>query len=336
LFLIVLWLTVGLLLSLALVHWFTVRIFRLWVQRGGGVRDGVIRVSGISAIPRELPAKSSSDVVLDSIGLNARCIHYSVPKELSTTEENADAIEYNLENQRFAIADGVSGSFFAKEWARLLVRSFTERNVCPANLRDWTRLRCKEWREHIDWEELEKNPEIWWAEEMKRNGAASTLLGFVVEKVPLSRPTSYRWNALAVGDSCLFQVRDGDLVHAFPIDRFERFSNTPWVLCSVEELNLDAAMTQWTEGDCRSGDVFLLATDALAKWFIERKDAGGKPWVELLSLDSEKDFQRFVLDLRARGLVRDDDTTLGIVKLGEATKAGSPMGHRGNTESRTV
>ena len=74
-------------------------------------------------------------------------------------------------------------------------------------------------------------------------------------------------------------------------------------------------MAQWAEGDCAPGDLFLLMTDALAQWFLASWEHGAIPWAELVKLEGEDAFGKFVLPLRQEGRLRNDDTTLVIVSF---------------------
>jgi hypothetical protein len=142
------------------------------------------------------------------------------------------------------------------------------------------------------------------------------LLSLSIESLADSSGQSFpRWRAFAVGDSCIFQVRRDQLIRSFPISRSDDFTNTPWFLASTSEKNLQTAMAQWAEGDCAPGDLFLLMTDALAQWFLASWEHGARPWAELVNLESEDAFGKFVLSLRRDGRLRNDDTTLLVVSL---------------------
>ena len=62
------------------------------------------------------------------------------------------------------------------------------------------------------------------------------------------------------------------------------------------------------------GDLFILASDALAGWFLARNAAGEKPWQTLLALDSPG-WDAWVNNQRRERLMRNDDTTLVIIQV---------------------
>src|SRR5204863_208012 len=117
----------------------------------------------------------------------------------------------------------------------------------------------------------------WYAERKAKEGAFSSLLGVTLE--------GERWRALAIGDSCLFVVRSGKVLRAFPLERAEQFSNRPSLLSSVARSNAgvwdDVTMV---EGDLATNDRLLLMTDALAQWFLVESEMGRRPWAALAKI----------------------------------------------------
>lgn len=120
-----------------------------------------------------------------------------------------------------------------------------------------------------------------------------------------------RWRALAIGDCCLFQIRADALLVAFPIDRAEQFGSRPLLLSSNPARNERVwdSVAQ-AEGDVQPGDLFLLASDALAHWFLNEMEAGNRPWNALNALRSHTEFEALVARLRRDQAMRNDDVTL--------------------------
>ena len=129
------------------------------------------------------------------------------------------------------------------------------------------------------------------------------------------------FQAFAIGDSCLFQIREDALHLAFPLTHSSQFDSRPVLLSSNEANNKrvwdDIAFEQ---GAFAPGDVLLFATDALARWFLVQCEAGEKPWETLCGLQTQADFETFVARLRQTRVMRNDDVTLVIV--GEAAPPG--------------
>ena len=256
-----------------------------------------------------------------------------LPQGGNAIEEYEDAFDYSIAERCFAIADGATESSFAGRWAQGLVRRFTAHPLfqslgpdcqwegdAPAELLEWLEPLQRAWREGIEWERLP-----WFAEEKAQAGAFSSLLGFAFAgEESLPRPSAsetpitegVRWHTLAIGDSCLFQVRDDALLTAFPLKCAEQFGNRPLLLSSNPANNRRVwDEVRRDEGDCQPGDLFLMMTDALAHWFLAQHEVDEKPWALLCDLKTEEDFAAFVAHLRQERLIRNDDTTLLMIHL---------------------
>ena len=251
---------------------------------------------------------------------------YWVPKLGNSAEEYEDAAAFSLEQGRFAIADGATESSFSDLWARSLVRQYTTSPpLIPPNsapLHDWLVPLQTEWHGSINWERLP-----WFAEEKARNGAFAAFLGLYflgADKAPpppfsfwgwvfrrRPRVGGVRWHALAVGDSCLFQVRGDKLLSAFPISESGAFNDRPLLISSNPSRNHPVwKAVQFAEGECQPGDMFILGTDALSKWFLQEREAGNRPWETLVTVQTQASFATFVDALRQQHTIRNDDTTL--------------------------
>ncbi len=215
---------------------------------------------------------------------------------------------------RAAISDGASESAFAREWANVLVDALVSRppdmrDLTDDSMLDWLAPAQEEWRDGVPWDRIP-----WHGEAKARAGAFATLLGLIVAtRSGNSRRLS--WQAVAVGDSCLFVVRDGRLWLSFPLEDAAQFDNSPDLICS----NPDNAGELWetvrrSDGECVAGDLFILASDALACWFLERNAEGEKPWKTLLALDASG-WAAWVEEQRRGGLMRNDDTTMVIITV---------------------
>jgi protein phosphatase 2C-like protein len=227
----------------------------------------------------------------------ASCRAFSLPRRGHAADEYEDAFAADPAAGRFAVADGASESSFAGQWARLLVEGF----VCPSP--GWLGAARQTWAARVDGQSLP-----WYAEAKRDDGAFATFLGLVLG--------AGRWHALAVGDTCLFQVRGNRLVTAFPLGREADFDNRPRLIGS--RTSTDAEVHAERKGDWQAGDRFLLMTDALAQWFLRRHEAGGRPWEELSGFPEGDGaisaFAEWVEERRRDGL-RNDDVTLVLITL---------------------
>jgi hypothetical protein len=236
-------------------------------------------------------------------GEQIRCVAFCEPKHGSGPEEYEDAWAGNLAVGRFAVADGATESSYAGLWARMLVEEFVS-TAClePATWSTWLPEVQTRWEEAVG-----KQPLPWYAEIKWQQGAFATFLGVMVQ---LSR-----WQALAVGDCCVFHVRGRRLCRAFPVGHSHDFSNTPWLVSSRGFApDMMAGRELRCAGEYQSGDRLWLMTDALAKWFLQVAEAGQQPWDLLEPLlvmaEAKVSFRSWIMALRNGRQIRNDDVTL--------------------------
>ncbi|MFO0807552.1 MAG: protein phosphatase 2C domain-containing protein [Gemmataceae bacterium] len=215
-------------------------------------------------------------------------------------------------SSRFAVADGATESCFSGRWARALVKAAGEGTIslCPADGLD--RLR-KEWQEWV-----QSQPLPWYLEEKAEQGAFAALVVLTIMEDDKCREQG-RWEAVAIGDSCIVQMRGNQLLAAFPLTRSSDFDNRPYLLGSrgVREEDLGEHL-QRQSGTWQIHDSFLLMTDALACWFLRETEENRRPW-ELIrglsGLNGTCSFQEWIDRLRACNSIRNDDCTLLVVTI---------------------
>jgi hypothetical protein len=237
-----------------------------------------------------------------------RCRSFRVPRRDHRAEECEDAFAIAVERGRFAIADGASESAASGLWARLLVDEFVRAGE-QIHWPEWIIPLQQRWAEAVRLPP-DADPLPWYLEDRYNQGAFATFLGLTVEEG--------RWQALAVGDSCLFQVRDNELLLAFPLTHSSQFGNSPWLVGSrTNTLEVPLLRAAHRLGEWQPGDRLLLMTDALARWFLTATEAGQRPWLmfEELLADSSDRFADEVEKLRTDRQLRNDDTTLVAVCL---------------------
>ncbi len=244
------------------------------------------------------------------------------PKAGNSEAEYEDA--FSVAPSVIAIADGATESSFAGLWARALVSGATSGTMPERDDADhvaaWTNPLQEAWRSQVPWDRLP-----WYAEEKTRQGAFATLLVLTLSSPPLCKEKvsdvtseasvkpeeETAWRAMAIGDSCLFQVCGEDLVASFPLERADQFDSRP-ILLSANPANNGAVWSRihTCTGRMGSGDVLFLMTDALAKWFLAEYESGNKPWQELLCLTTQEEFLAKITSLRENHAMRNDDVTL--------------------------
>ncbi|HVF73907.1 MAG TPA: protein phosphatase 2C domain-containing protein [Acidimicrobiales bacterium] len=233
-----------------------------------------------------------------------------VPRAGSTVAQYEDAFyppadgPRHARRLRFAVADGASESMLAGLWAGLLVRTW-----CKARRRSLSQILelakgawDVELAAYLEDRDRTDRPIQWFEEPGLERGAFATLLGVAFST---KSPSSGEWEATGLGDSCLFQVRGGDLLSAFPLKSSSEFDNTPTLVPS----RTDAPAAEVERGDWRTGDTFFLATDAVAAWFLRSHEGGGAPWDELAGLGAVQ-FPDWAAARRADRTLRNDDATV--------------------------
>jgi hypothetical protein len=214
---------------------------------------------------------------------------------------------------RCAVADGATETSYSRIWAALLVRYWC-RSACPATTFDGADL--PKWQQ--SWSRIvRRRPLPWYGEEKVRQGAFAAILGLALDDVP--NGSGGTWSAVAIGDSCLVQVRGDEVLARFPPLNSAAFSNRPHLLSSNPNYNSRVVNhAQKTQGTWQGDDAFYLMTDALACWFMREDEQRRTPWKVLRDLetcDEVKPFRELIEDLRKQGALRNDDVTLLRVEV---------------------
>jgi hypothetical protein len=224
---------------------------------------------------------------------------YRCPKAGHTDAECEDAYAADPAAGRFAVADGASESAFAREWAEAVTGAYVTH---PGPWSAWLPLKRADW-----FNQCKGDAMPWYVEAKFEEGAFATLLGLELRRTMAGRLV---WQAQAVGDCCLFQIRHGHLHRAFPVKRSIDFDNRPALLRSRPTPCRSPCKRVRKRGRWRADDVFLLMTDALAQWFLMELESNGDPWSSLKIVDNAAAFIALVGELRVTGRLRNDDCTL--------------------------
>ena len=129
--------------------------------------------------------------------------------------------------------------------------------------------------------------------------------------------SNQEWQATAIGDSCLFQVRGGQLLTTFPITNSTDFNNRPALLSSNSgNWKSELATIACARGSWEPDDVFYMMTDAMACWFLRSIENGAQ--LEMV-FDGDREFDRWIEGLREGGM-RNDDVTLLRITVGQSSE----------------
>jgi len=246
-----------------------------------------------------------------------------LPKAGNAPEEYEDAFwpdkpfEAHTKLVRFAVADGATETSFSSIWARGLTRAYGRGRLGDRSRgKAIARLRAA-WHRRVN-----GKPLPWYAEEKVRMGAFSSLVGLTLTVRPSIDRRHGQWEAMALGDSCLFHVRGVDLLAAFPLDGSEQFNNRPLLLSTNPDSD-DSVLGQMAhkQGQWEATDVFYLMTDALACWLLRRQEENAKGLARLAELQTQDRFAEFVhrereeLDANGRPRLQNDDVTLVRIEV---------------------
>jgi hypothetical protein len=286
----------------------------------------------------------------------AYVVRYLVPKQGNPVEQCEDAVVViperepadEIEERVVAVlCDGASESLLARDWARLLAGRVAERQSgavpAAASVRRTASAimaATDAWEEWLDaylkQREATGRPLAWYERPGLERGAYATLLAValdppaprmqvgdelmtVAEAVAAAGSRGWHWHAAALGDTCLFHVRDERLLRAFPVEDSSAFGTNPPLAASRNaDKSVLARHIKVAEGWCESGDQLYLATDALAAWFLQAVQAGASPWTVLrdFAADGHEAFEAFVAEQRALGSLHNDDVALVHIDIG--------------------
>ncbi len=237
----------------------------------------------------------------------------NAPKEYEDAFQPAKRGEYGGVRLRFAVADGATEGMLSGLWAQLLTLSFKRHWRQPDQTARWLARAYQDWvrvkQEYIQRRETQNRPIQWYEEPGLEVGAFSTLLGVTLTGFQSGHVGVFE--AMALGDSCLFQIRKGELILQFPFQHSDEFNNRPLLLSSNPAHNRQVLETiKSTRGRFRAGDRFYLLTDALAAWFMREDESGNRPWRVLETLDADTQaFAEWIDRLRQNRQIRNDDVT---------------------------
>lgn len=210
--------------------------------------------------------------------------------------------------ERFAVADGATESSYSREWAEALVARYGAGASWKTSFVKALPDLQADWRAHRTGINLP-----WFAEQKVQQGAYAAFLGIRL----LEREGFLRLHALAAGDCELIHIAGGGVHCTFPLAHSSDFGIHPELIGTSTGRDSAHGMIRGRREDVRPGELLLLMTDAIAAWFLRGIEANERPWLTLEGLDPEDPvaFAGWVDSLRKSGAMRNDDVTLGIVRL---------------------
>lgn len=239
-------------------------------------------------------------------------------KEAETFSDCQDRFSINSDTKSVAVSDGMSQSFFQKIWAENLVDAFV-------NNPGWNLYgeQCNEFLKELQGKWLEKVLDR--IEEQKHDGtkeniiyrnekfvaqgksAGATLLGV--------RFVGANWHCQVLGDSCLIEIKDGEIVQICTSQEGDEFDNFPDHFDSNPKQSGKGYVKEF-KGTLETESVLLLVSDPFSDFLNERRKKGSvKELVDaLLNIGTHEDFEKLVSDWRTTKGMHNDDSTLVIIR----------------------
>jgi len=212
--------------------------------------------------------------------------------------EDASAVRGTSWPVRVAVADGATESAYARVWARRVAEGVVDTEMTPAALREALSRWQDDWSTEVR-DQTRDRP--WYVRSKVAEGAFSTVLG-------LRLNPDGQWRAVAVGDSCLFHVRNETLERSWPLDTTDEDARRPALIPSRPETSMPSPAV--VSGTWRPQDCFLLATDAVAEWLLRMERD-----VPRLTRRDEASLRETLRTARDEGTLPRDDSTLLILAL---------------------
>lgn len=230
---------------------------------------------------------------------------FTLAKDPASPEANEDALLWT--ETHLALADGASSDAFSGLWAQALCQTFLADGTLDLQAA------VTRWRAQLP------SPLPWFLTEKLRQPTHASFLGLTWDSSTLYIE--------AIGDACVFVLRDTALLFCFPYTRAEDFATHPRLVSTHGPL----PERQQAELSLQPQDVILATTDALAAWLLQEQ--AHAPWSSLLALQNPGDFTRFMSALRSARRIALDDTTLAVVAP-DTTESSAAAQHQVHTGSR--
>lgn len=222
----------------------------------------------------------------------------------------ADRFSISEKEMAFAISDGVGNSLFPEVWAKALCDDYVqapENFICNNSL-------CREneliyhWGKIRDERVASFTPDELFIYEVgldKADFAAATFVGLQI--------SADNWSCWSLGDSYLGILdQDYNIVKQIASMAGKPFDNYPEYFASKKESNNGEPV--FDSGSIKDVRFFILMSDALSDWFFS-KDRSKDQRKALLDIETHEEYCSFIGDLRAKGELKDDDTTIVVLNL---------------------
>lgn len=228
-----------------------------------------------------------------------------LPKSGFESSECEDFIGADEQNCRFAVADGATEAFDARNWAQRLAENWVRSDsaLTPETFHSW--VAAEGLALHSSWSQLSLP---WYAEEKARTGSFAAFVGLELDL----KAETPAWKAVALGDACLLHCRDGALIKSLPLSSSASFNSAPLLVASEPSIYKTSEQSLVIDsGCCENNDVLFLLSDAAAAWYLERFEQ--KTFSDLFEHNDSAALTEFFENERRTGRIRNDD--IAVMRL---------------------
>jgi len=247
---------------------------------------------------------------------------YSYSKDPALPGEWEDSAACSVRTGRFAVADGATQAYRSGEWAEMLTKAYITSFPAPDGplgpqrdkvIREWFGDQVHRWHERVP------TATSWWARDAEREQPPSAAFAGL-QLTPYEEDAD--WEATAIGDCCLFQIRHAQRQLSFPLISAAQFNTHPHLLTTAAgRLDGSLGALQTCTGRALPGDIFVLATDAASEWLLSLDEYDPRSWGRLGFFGSEE-FNQMIFELRAADAIATDD--VAVVVIAVTTDRGAP------------
>jgi len=235
-----------------------------------------------------------------------------------------DSIFNSTDKMKFAIADGVSQSFYPEVFSHLLVKTFCENQdndiLFTGQLLNWLSPIQDTWQKIVS-ERISNLPSNLFIIKNKfilKEPAASTFAAIEFNE----NRKNLTFRIINIGDSCIYQIRNDELINIFGLKNSSEYNSFPGYLASYSIH--DKSKSNIYHGSAMIGDIFIMVTDEISKWIITHHEKSHDHWNYFLSwltylYYNPEDFQNLIKLARIANheiLLGDDDVAIGIITVG--------------------
>ena len=225
--------------------------------------------------------------------------------------EDAYAKKKTKQSLKALVADGATESSFAREWANLLCKALVnKRSFSYQTIANYLPEIRKKWQNQVT-----QKPLPWYAEAKLEKGAFAAIAGVYIHC------KKGQFDAFAIGDCCIFQVSNDQLLVSWPITEVSAFANNPFLVATkpIDDETLKERFKPLRKQPLDKGGYLFLMSDALACWFVHNHQQKERPWHTLIGFaeeePSQQAFEQWLDDQRTNKTIKNDDTTLLIIEI---------------------